>query len=46
MKRKKFISTLLLAIPTFSFAKVFSFGEKTGNEGKPSKKGFIVKADC
>lgn len=45
MKRKKFITTALLAIPTLSFANLINFNLNNINSGKITKKGFVVRAD-
>ncbi|RYG01243.1 MAG: cupin domain-containing protein [Chitinophagaceae bacterium] len=45
MKRKNFISALLLALPSISFAKNRGFDDLEILKPKPDKKGFVVKAD-
>jgi len=44
MKRKKFISAILLALPTFSFGDKLLFSDKISTD-KTNKKGFIVRSD-
>jgi hypothetical protein len=43
-KRQRFISTILLGIPSLSFANVLGFRDKK-NTGTSNKKGFVVRAD-
>lgn len=45
MKRKTFITSALLAIPTLSFARIFNFDRSKNNGNKLNKKPFIVKSD-
>lgn len=45
MKRKQFINTTLLAIPTLSFASILNFNRNNINFGKSTKKGFVVRAN-
>jgi len=44
MKRKHFIKTALLAIPTLSFASLLNFDRNSLNFGKSNKKGLIVRS--
>ncbi|RZL38884.1 MAG: cupin domain-containing protein [Pedobacter sp.] len=45
MKRKNFISALLLALPSISFANKLGFDRKELIKPKADKKGFVVKAN-
>jgi len=44
MKRKHFIKTALLAIPTLSFANLLNFDRNNLSFGKSNKKGLIVRS--
>ena len=44
MKRKNFITTALLAIPTLSFAGILNFDKIKTNVSKLTKKPFIIKS--
>lgn len=44
MKRKHFITTVLLAIPSLSFANLLNFDRNNLSFGKSNKKGLIVRA--
>lgn len=45
MKRKNFISAILLAISTLSFAEKLSSRNKKSTAASPGKKGFVVRSD-
>lgn len=45
MKRKQFITTTLLAIPTLSFANLLNFNRSNTNLGNNNKKGLIVRSN-
>lgn len=45
MKRKKFIASALLAIPTLSFAGIINFDRKKTNIDQAPKKGIVIRAD-